>query len=835
MTDKPTYEELKDRIQVLEKAVLEYKLNNKVQRKHQYLINTIFDSTSTPFVLKDINCTYTTVNKAFCKFIGKKEEEIIGKTDYDLFPAEEAEKYIISDKAVISGGSQQKKEWSVERKSGPKWLKVVKTPVINNKGECSGVLCTVSDISHIVKANMALKEQAENLEKKIEQRTSELRTINDQLKQEIRKLKKAEEALRKSETLLNNILESMSDGVLVLDENFHYVFWNRAMENISNVQREKLIGSDLRPWDIFPHLKDQGVADMMRGAMAGDIQTREAIPYCLPDGTEGVTSEIYLPLRHKSDRFRGVVGVIRDITEHKQVEAELRESEGKLSAMLASLTDHASMMDRELNILWVNETARNVFGKDLVGKKCYKAFHGIESPCEPHPCIALKVFEDGLPHSHETEIIDKDGQTRNFYCTANVALRDENNNPTAVMEISRDITARKQAEKEKARFEAKYRQAQKMESLGLLAGGVAHDLNNVLSGIVSYPELILLDLPSDSDLRKPLEAVMESGIRAANVVQEMLTIARGAATTKTPLNLNSQVDEYLNSPELKKLKQLYPEVIYKTNLDNDLLNINASSVHIRKVVMNLVANASEAIKGPGNVTISTVNRYVDRPLKGYDEVSIGEYAVLTVSDDGPGILPGDLERIFEPFYTKKVMGRSGTGLGLSVVWNVIQDHNGYINVITGENGTTFDLYFPITRDSIWKKDIPIPLKDYKGHGEMILVVDDEESQREIHCKMLDILGYKSKAIHSGEEAIEYLSKHTTDLLLLDMIMAPGINGRETYERIVKIHPKQKAIIVSGFSESDDVKEIQKFGAGQYVKKPLTFEKLGLAVKKELEK
>jgi len=205
MADKPTYEELKHRIQVLEKAVLEYKSDDNVQRKHQYLINTIFDSTSTPFVLKDINCTYTTVNKAFCKFIGKKEEEIIGKTDYDLFPAEEAEKYIISDKAVISGGSQQKKEWSVERKSGPKWLKVVKTPVINNKGECSGVLCTVSDISHIVKANMALKEQAENLEKKIEQRTSELRTINDQLKQEIRKLKKAEEALRKSETLPKHI------------------------------------------------------------------------------------------------------------------------------------------------------------------------------------------------------------------------------------------------------------------------------------------------------------------------------------------------------------------------------------------------------------------------------------------------------------------------------------------------------------------------------------------------------------------------------------------------------------------------------------------------------
>jgi CheY-like chemotaxis protein len=251
--------------------------------------------------------------------------------------------------------------------------------------------------------------------------------------------------------------------------------------------------------------------------------------------------------------------------------------------------------------------------------------------------------------------------------------------------------------------------------------------------------------------------------------------------------------------------------------------------------MNLVSNASEAIKGSGNVTISTVNRYVDKPLKGYDEVSIGEYAVLFVSDDGSGISSDDLERIFEPFYTKKVMGRSGTGLGLAVVWNVIQDHKGYIDVTTDENGTTFELYFPITRNKIWKKDMPLSIKDYKGNGEMILVVDDVESQREISCKMLDALSYKTKAVSSGEEAVEYLKENTVDLILLDMIMDPGINGRETYERIIKIHPNQKAIILSGFAETDSVKETQKLGAGQYIKKPVTLEKIGLAVKEELEK
>jgi CheY-like chemotaxis protein len=374
-----------------------------------------------------------------------------------------------------------------------------------------------------------------------------------------------------------------------------------------------------------------------------------------------------------------------------------------------------------------------------------------------------------------------------------------------------------------------------MESLGLLAGGVAHDLNNVLSGVVSYPELILIDLPEDSKLRKPIETMQKSGHRAAAIVEDLLTVARGVATTKEPLDLNDLIGDYLNSPEFKKLEQFHPTVTVKTNLDTDLFKTGGSHVHIRKLIMNLVSNASEAIEGSGNVTISTMNCYIDRPLRGYDDVSTGEYVVLAVSDDGPGISSDDLERIFEPFYTKKVMGRSGTGLGLAVVWNVVQDHKGYIDVTTDENSTTFELYFPITREEISVKDLSKPIKDYKGDGETILIVDDVESQREISCKMLDALGYKTQAVSSGKEAVEYLKEHTIDLILLDMIMDPGINGRETYEQIIKIHPNQKAIIASGFAETDDVKEAQKLGAGQYLKKPLTLEKIGIAVRDELKK
>lgn len=406
----------------------------------------------------------------------------------------------------------------------------------------------------------------------------------------------------------------------------------------------------------------------------------------------------------------------------------------------------------------------------------------------------------------------------------------------ANQELKQEISERKRAEKERRYLETQLRKSQKMEAIGTLAGGVAHDLNNILSGLVSYPELLLMDLPADSPLRQPIITIQESGQKAAAIVQDLLTLARRGVSVTEVLNLNRLIKQYLTSPENDKILEYTPGIKVDTRLQEDLLNILGSPVHLSKTIMNLISNAAEAMPKGGEIQIATENCYIDKSIKGFEAVEEGDYVTLTICDTGIGISPGDIERIFEPFHTSKTMGRSGTGLGMAVVWGTVKDHNGYIDVKSelGE-GTTFTLYFPVTRQKLPAEKQNISIDKYRGRGESILIVDDIKEQREIAAEMLKKLGYNVISVPSGEEALRYMSENQADLLVLDMIMNPGIDGLETYRKILEFHPEQKAVIASGYSESDLVREAQHMGAGTYVKKPYSFEKIGMAVKGELGK
>ena len=647
--------------------------------------------------------------------------------------------------------------------------------------------------------------------------------------------KRAEEALRQSEERLRIA------GELSYDLIYEWIVADDKLEWFGNIDEKLGYDHNEIPKTIKGWLKLIHPEDSVRLKDAVELHSTSTAPIDYDyrvqhkDGSWKVWSDKGLPMLNKVGQPYKWIGVCTDITESRETAEALRESEERLQSIVNNAVIGIYQVTHEGNFLMVNHRFAQMFGfispEEFIDS--VKNINQLYVHPEDRPSVLENIKARGFMDGAEMQFRNRHNQI--VLIRVSVRVIEDKTKGTIYEGFMADITDQKRAEEALRESEEKLARSKKMESLGLLAGGVAHDLNNVLSGVVSFPELLLMDLPPDSELREPIETIQASGYRAVAIVQDLLTVARGVAITKEPLNLNDIIDGYLHSPEFRKLEQFHPTVTVTTDLETDLLNISGSHVHISKVVMNLVSNASEAVEGGGLVTISTQNRYIDKPLKKYDDVNIGEYVVLTVSDDGSGISSDDLERIFEPFYSKKVMGRSGTGLGLAVVWNTLQDHKGYIDVTSDKSGTTFELYFPITRDEIPGKDLSIPVKDYKGNGETILVVDDVASQRKISCKMLNTLGYKAKAVSSGEEAIAYLKENTADLLLLDMIMDPGINGRETYERIIEIHPNQKAIIVSGFAETDEVKQAQKLGAGRYIKKPFVLEKIGFAIKEELRK
>jgi signal transduction histidine kinase/CheY-like chemotaxis protein len=403
-------------------------------------------------------------------------------------------------------------------------------------------------------------------------------------------------------------------------------------------------------------------------------------------------------------------------------------------------------------------------------------------------------------------------------------------------QLRAQIQERIRTDQAKRALEERLARSQKMEALGLLAGGVAHDLNNVLSGIVSYPEMILMDLDEYHSARSLVLAIQRSGQKAAAIVQDLLALARRGVTHTSVLNINSDIIlDYLKSPEFSKMQSYYPSVSVERRLAPDIMNIRGSAIHLKKTIMNLVSNAAEAQPDGGRIIITTQNIYIDRPISGYENVNEGDYVLLQVKDYGSGIAPEDLDRIFEPFYTKKKMGRSGTGLGMAVVWGTVQDHKGYINVESlPEDCTTFEIYIPVTREPLESKVETVPLKNFAGSGEKILVVDDVPEQREIAFTLLTHLKYEVATVPSGEAALEYLKEHSADLLVLDMIMDPGMDGLDTFIEILKINPSQRAIIASGYAENERVKEAQRLGAGVYIRKPYTINKIAQAVRAALD-
>jgi|GEM_PF-971471 PAS domain S-box-containing protein len=542
-------------------------------------------------------------------------------------------------------------------------------------------------------------------------------------------------------------------------------------------------------------------------------------------------------LRDPAGKAIGLLSIIRDITQRKRMELELWKQYELKSVLMSSIPAYVYIKDTNSVYMLGNKQFSELSGipeNEIPGKTDYDFFSETDADSFRRDDAEIIATEKARLNY---EMKGKDGKGNTiWFSTSKSPFYGPSGEIAGLVGICIDITGHKRAEEERRSLEERLQRAEKMESLGTLAGGIAHDLNNVLGIVVGYAEMLLMDADKSSSIKSDLQNIMSGGQRAAAIVQDLLTLARRGVSGRKVINLNRIIADSQESPEFEKLSSYHPSVKMKTDLDPGLFNISGSSVHLGKTLFNLVSNACEAMPGGGMLTIKTDNRYLDKPIHGYEDIREGDYVVLSVSDTGEGISAADLKRIFEPFYTKKVMGRSGTGLGLAVVWGTVKDHNGYINVESEEGkGSTFTLYFPATKEGIFSGAAVISISEYMGNGESILTVDDVKEQRELATVMLEKLNYNVASVSSGEEAIAYLKEHKVDLIVLDMIMDPGMDGLDTYKSILQIHPHQKAIIVSGFSETDRVYAAQAIGAGAYVRKPYVIEKLGLAVRTELDR
>jgi PAS domain S-box-containing protein len=665
---------------------------------------------------------------------------------------------------------------------------------------------------------------------KLQVQSDELTQANRGLAQEVLERQQVEEALRESEGYLKTILGSIQTGAIVIDAETHEIIdANKVALDLIGIAKEKMVGVSCHQF-ICPREKGQcPITDL-----AQVIDNSERI---LLDGHGEKIPIIKSVVPVVLHGRRCLLESFINISERKKAEEEIKYTLSLLNATLESTTDGVLVINRDGKIERCNRKFVQMWRipESIIasGADNQALAFVLDQLMDPERFLAKVKELYSQPLAESYDVVEfKDGRIFERYS------QPQRIGDAIVGRVwsFRDVTERRRIEEERQRLEERLRRAEKMEAMGTLAGGVAHDLNNVLGVLVGYSELLLMEISEENPLRSHVSNILQSGHRAAAIIQDLLTLARRGVTVSEIVNLNEVISDCFKTPEFEKLKAYHPRVNFKNHPAQDLMNVKGSPVHLSKTIMNLLLNAAEAISDHGEVTILVENRYLDKPIRGYDDIREGDYVVLRISDNGKGISSKDIGKIFEPFYTKKIMGRSGTGLGLAVVWGTVKDHGGYIDVRSEEGkGSIFTLYFPVTREEKTKGQPSISPESYQGRGESILVVDDVKEQRELAATMLSRLGYRVNAVSSGEEAVTYLKTNRVDLLVLDMIMDPGMDGLETYQRALELNPKHRAVIVSGFSETDRVKKAQGLGAGAYVRKPYIQEKIGLAVRRELDR
>ncbi len=742
----------------------EHQRKKEVLHESEQLIEGILNAMPVRVFWKDLNLNYLGCNALFARDAGFADpKDIIGKDDSQMGWRDQVELYRSDDRQVIESGCSKLliEEPQTTPEGNTITLLSSKVPLRNSEGEICGMLGTYLDITK-------------------------------------RKLAEAEQAH------LAAIVQSSEDPIVGMTPQGIVTSWNASAEKVFGYPANEMVGQPILrviPFD-RQHEEEEILGKIQRGE---NVQHYETVRL-RKDGSSLEVSLTVSAIKDSAGRITGASKVMRDITERKKTEEQIAEQ----AALLDKTQDAIMVSDLEGKVLFWNKGAELMYGwtreealgrvvRDLIYKEQGK---GAEN--------ARLVLEKG-DFSNEFEAITKDRRTLTVAARRSL-IRDDEGRPKAIIAITTDIT-------EKKKLESQYMRAQRMESIGTLAGGIAHDLNNILAPIMM--SIDILKSTSDSpETQQILETIGISAKRGADIVRQVLTFARGVEGEKIEVQPKHLLRDLENI-----IKDTFPKNIrLRFSIPRDTWTILGDPTQVHQVLLNLCVNARDAMPHGGDLTVGVENCVLDEQYAAMNiEAEPGRYVKISVTDSGTGIPPGILERIFDPFFTTKELGK-GTGLGLSTVMTIVKSHEGFINVYSEPGkGTTFRVYLPAMESSSEARTRQTQsLSPPRGHGETILVVDDEASILTITSETLQTFGYRVLTATDGAEAVAIYSEHKNEIavVLTDMMM-PVMDGTAAIHALMKINPAIRIIAASGLDANDGKANASEAGVKHFLMKPYT--------------